>query len=153
RCWTPCGGCQTGCDCLLELGWLKCVSGSRALQVTSSGKAGLSEIFHIEISDEGVLSRRLYAPAPRDLFLSTTREGRRPPSVSAQAGAEGAIGDGQASGMNLRTQYGRDFTLIHAESWFPSKATSAQDKWLRSTSVRRASRQKGLPPSQQAATG
>src|SRR5262249_22961762 len=83
RCWTPCGGCQTGCDCLLELGWLKCVSGSRALQVTSSGKAGLSEIFHIEISDEGVLSRRLYAPAPRDLFLSTTREGRRPDVVRA----------------------------------------------------------------------
>ena len=23
------------------------------------------------------------------------------------------------------------FTLIHAESWFPSKTTSAQDKWLR----------------------
>src|ERR1700758_1708818 len=45
---------------LLELGWLKCVSGSRALQLTSSGNAGLSEIFQIEISDEGLLSRRLY---------------------------------------------------------------------------------------------
>jgi DNA-binding transcriptional ArsR family regulator len=51
-------------DRLLELGWLKCVSGSRALQLTSSGRAGLCEIFQIEISDEGVLSRRLY-DAPR----------------------------------------------------------------------------------------
>src|SRR5262249_31204786 len=51
-------------DRLLELGWLECVSGSRALQLTSSGRAGLSEIFDIEISDEGVLSRRLY-DAPR----------------------------------------------------------------------------------------
>src|SRR5215467_7502973 len=49
---------------LSELGWLKCVSGSRALQLTSSGRAGLSEIFQIEINNEGVLSRRLY-DAPR----------------------------------------------------------------------------------------
>src|SRR3954467_2698913 len=35
-------------DRLLELGWLKCVSGSRALQLTSAGKAGLSETFQIE---------------------------------------------------------------------------------------------------------
>ena len=41
-------------DRLLELGWLKCVSGSRALQLTSSGRAGLSEIFQIEINKEGV---------------------------------------------------------------------------------------------------
>jgi hypothetical protein len=34
----------------LELSWLKCVSGSRALQLTSSGRAGLSEIFQIEIN-------------------------------------------------------------------------------------------------------
>jgi len=39
---------------LLELGWLKRVPGSRALQLTSSGKAGLSETFRIEINDEGV---------------------------------------------------------------------------------------------------
>src|SRR3984893_16022968 len=51
-------------DRLLELGWLKCVSGSRALQLTSSGRAGLSEIFQIEINDEGVLSGRIY-DAPR----------------------------------------------------------------------------------------
>src|ERR671931_1115061 len=51
-------------DRFLELGWLKCVSGSRALQLTSSGRAGLFEIFHIEISDEGVLSRGSY-DAPR----------------------------------------------------------------------------------------
>ncbi len=41
-------------DRLLELEWLKCVSGSRALQLTSSGRAGLSEIFQIEINNEGV---------------------------------------------------------------------------------------------------
>jgi ribosomal protein S19E (S16A) len=41
-------------DRLLELGWFKCVPGSRALQLTSSGKAGLSEIFQIEINKEGV---------------------------------------------------------------------------------------------------
>ena len=37
-------------DRLLELGWLECVPGSRALQLTSSGRAGLSEIFQIEIN-------------------------------------------------------------------------------------------------------
>jgi DNA-binding transcriptional ArsR family regulator len=36
-------------DRLLELGWLKHVSGSRALELTSSGGAGMSEIFQIEI--------------------------------------------------------------------------------------------------------
>jgi len=41
-------------DRLLDLGWLKCVSGSRALQLTSSGRAGLSEIFQIEINNGGV---------------------------------------------------------------------------------------------------
>ena len=45
-------------DRLLELGWLKRVPGSRGLRLTSSGTSGLSEIFHIEISDEGVVSRR-----------------------------------------------------------------------------------------------
>jgi hypothetical protein len=49
---------------LLELGWFKRVSGSRALQLTSSGRAGLSEIFQIEINNEGVPSGRLY-DAPR----------------------------------------------------------------------------------------
>src|ERR1700756_4970217 len=39
---------------LLELGWLECVAGSRALQLTSSGRAGLSEAFQIEINNEGV---------------------------------------------------------------------------------------------------
>ena len=42
---------------LLELGWLKCVPGSRALQLTSSGRAGLSEIFQIEINNETVPTR------------------------------------------------------------------------------------------------
>jgi hypothetical protein len=46
----------------LELGWLKCVSGSRALQLTSSGRAGLSEIFQIEINNEGVPTGRLCDP-------------------------------------------------------------------------------------------
>jgi hypothetical protein len=49
-------------DRLLELGWFKCVSGSRALQLTSSGRAGLSEIFQIEINNEGVPTGRLCGP-------------------------------------------------------------------------------------------
>jgi DNA-binding transcriptional ArsR family regulator len=49
-------------DRLLELGWLKCVSGSRALQLTSSGRAGLSEIFQIEINNEDVPTVRLCDP-------------------------------------------------------------------------------------------
>jgi DNA-binding transcriptional ArsR family regulator len=51
-------------DRLLELGWLKRVSNSRTLQLTSSGRAGLSEIFRIEINDEGVLRGRVN-DAPR----------------------------------------------------------------------------------------
>lgn len=45
-------------DRLLGLGWLKCVAGSRALQLTSSGRAGLSEVFQIQINknDLGTLS-------------------------------------------------------------------------------------------------
>jgi len=39
---------------LLGLGWLKHVSGSRALQLTAPGRAGLSEIFQIEINNESV---------------------------------------------------------------------------------------------------
>ena len=46
-------------DRLLELGWFKCVSGSRALQLTSSGRAGLSEIFQIEINKDGVATSSL----------------------------------------------------------------------------------------------
>jgi DNA-binding transcriptional ArsR family regulator len=49
-------------DRLLELGWLECVSGSRALQLTSSGRAGLSEIFQIEINNEGVPTGQLCDP-------------------------------------------------------------------------------------------
>jgi DNA-binding transcriptional ArsR family regulator len=49
-------------DRLLELGWLESVSGSRALQLTSSGRAGLSEIFQIEINNESVPSGRLCDP-------------------------------------------------------------------------------------------
>jgi DNA-binding transcriptional ArsR family regulator len=49
-------------DRLLELGWLKCVSGSRALKLTSSGKAGLSETFQIEINNEGAPTARLCDP-------------------------------------------------------------------------------------------
>jgi len=51
-------------DHLLVLGWLECVSGGRALQLTSSGRAGLSEIFQIEINDEDVPSGRVH-DAPR----------------------------------------------------------------------------------------
>jgi hypothetical protein len=49
-------------DRLLELGWLKCVSGSRALQLTSSGRAGLSETFQIEMNNEGKPTARLSDP-------------------------------------------------------------------------------------------
>src|SRR5207237_7875755 len=49
-------------DRLLEIGWLKCVSGSRALQLSASGRAGLSEIFQIEINNEGVPTGRLCDP-------------------------------------------------------------------------------------------
>ena len=38
-------------DRLLELAWLKHVSGSRALQLTPSGRAGLCETFQIETGD------------------------------------------------------------------------------------------------------
>lgn len=37
---------------LLQLGWLKRVSGSRALKLTSSGRAGLFKVFHIEFDDK-----------------------------------------------------------------------------------------------------
>jgi DNA-binding transcriptional ArsR family regulator len=49
-------------DRLLELGWLRRVSNSRALQLTSSGRAGLSEIFQIEINNEGAATGRLSHP-------------------------------------------------------------------------------------------
>jgi DNA-binding transcriptional ArsR family regulator len=49
-------------DRLLELGWLKCVPGSRALELTSSGKAGLSEAFQIEINNECVATSQLHNP-------------------------------------------------------------------------------------------
>src|ERR1700740_1796466 len=53
-------------DRLLDLGWLKCVSGSRALQLTSSGSAGLSEIFQIEINNGGCASRLTMRPTTAD---------------------------------------------------------------------------------------
>jgi DNA-binding transcriptional ArsR family regulator len=37
---------------LLELGWFKRISGGRALRLTSSGRIGLSEIFHIDFDDK-----------------------------------------------------------------------------------------------------
>src|SRR3974390_3438189 len=49
-------------DRLLELGWLKCVPGSRALQLPAPGRSGLSEIFQIEINSEGVPTPRLCNP-------------------------------------------------------------------------------------------
>jgi DNA-binding transcriptional ArsR family regulator len=62
-------------DRLLELGWLKCVSGSRALQLTSYGRAGLSEIFHIETNNEGVFEYKL-SPADVDCHLSRPQSDR-----------------------------------------------------------------------------
>jgi DNA-binding transcriptional ArsR family regulator len=49
-------------DRLLELGWLKHVPDSRALRLTPSGRAGLSEIFQIEINNEGVPTSSLFDP-------------------------------------------------------------------------------------------
>src|ERR1700709_135917 len=49
-------------DRLLELGWLECVPGSRALQLTPSGRAVFAEPFQIEIKNEGVLTCRLRDP-------------------------------------------------------------------------------------------
>ena len=49
-------------DRLLGLGWLKSVSGSRALQLTSSGRVGLSGIFQIEISNEGRANQLIMRP-------------------------------------------------------------------------------------------
>ena len=49
-------------DRLLQLGWLKSVPSSRALQLTASGRQGLSEIFQIEINEDGVLSGRSSDP-------------------------------------------------------------------------------------------
>jgi len=49
-------------DRLLDLGWLKSVPGSRALQLTPSGRAGLSETFQIEFSDDGVSTGGLSRP-------------------------------------------------------------------------------------------
>jgi hypothetical protein len=44
---------------LLELGWFKRVPGSRALRLTSSGRIGLSETFHVEFDDNGRPSGRI----------------------------------------------------------------------------------------------
>jgi DNA-binding transcriptional ArsR family regulator len=63
---------------LFELGWLKRVSGSRSLRLTSAGRAGLSEMFHIKIDDEGAPSGRLH-DASRPMARPTV-------SVSAIAG-------------------------------------------------------------------
>lgn len=49
-------------DRLLQLGWLKSAPGSHALQLTASGRQGLSESFQIEISEDGVLSGRSSDP-------------------------------------------------------------------------------------------
>jgi len=49
-------------DRLLELEWLKSVSRSRALQLTPSGRVGLSEVFEIETDDEIMPIARLSNP-------------------------------------------------------------------------------------------
>jgi DNA-binding transcriptional ArsR family regulator len=50
-------------DRLLELRWLKSVPASRALQLTPSGKAGLSEVFQIELNNEESANRVKAQPA------------------------------------------------------------------------------------------
>jgi DNA-binding transcriptional ArsR family regulator len=49
-------------DRLLTLGWLACAPDSRALRLTSSGRAGLSELFGIEVDDAGVPTVRSRDP-------------------------------------------------------------------------------------------
>ncbi len=49
-------------DRLLELGWLTSVPGSRALQLTPSGRAGLAETFQIEIDGQGLPTARSCDP-------------------------------------------------------------------------------------------
>src|SRR3954470_20924025 len=49
-------------DRLMKLGWLKSLPGIRALQLTSSGKAGLSENFEIDIERKGVPTDQLCDP-------------------------------------------------------------------------------------------
>src|SRR5262245_39088212 len=61
-------------DRLLELGWLKCVSGSRVLRLTSSGRAGLSDIFQIEI--EEVVRVLACAPGLKARVMLTIGYGR-----------------------------------------------------------------------------
>jgi hypothetical protein len=51
-------------DRVLERGWFKSVPGSRALQLTSSGRVGLSEIFQIETNVEGAPTVCLCDPRP-----------------------------------------------------------------------------------------
>jgi ribosomal protein S19E (S16A) len=67
-------------DRLLELGWLKCVSGSRALQLTSSGRVGLSEVFRIEINED--VARPQIAPN-RFRQYPGENQSRGKPSMSA----------------------------------------------------------------------
>jgi ribosomal protein S19E (S16A) len=58
-------------DRLLELGWLKSASGSRALQLTPSGRTGLSEIFRLEIDNHGRANRLIMRPTTADSVAST----------------------------------------------------------------------------------
>ena len=64
-------------DRLLKLEWLRCVAGSRALQLTSSGRAGLSEVFHIEINEDGVA-----ASSPMESTSSWGLQAARPGYVA-----------------------------------------------------------------------
>ncbi len=52
-------------DRLLELGWLQCVPGSRALRLTASGRAGLSDVFRIELDNAGAPTGRSCGVARR----------------------------------------------------------------------------------------
>ena len=49
-------------DRLLELGWLKSVADSRALQLTPAGRTGLAETFQVDLDSEAVASGRSCDP-------------------------------------------------------------------------------------------
>jgi len=51
------------CRCCLELGWLKRERDSRALRLTASGKAGLAELFGIDLDNPQQQMGRVSAPA------------------------------------------------------------------------------------------
>jgi predicted transcriptional regulator len=116
-------------DRLLELGWFKRVSNSRALQLTSSGRAGLSEIFQIEINNEGVPtgrlsdSRRLTASAERSVISRKCgRSGWLSCPLLAQSRHAGSVVRCPLSGAKRTLQCQGGMSAVD-----PKRTSAAQD--------------------------